>query len=254
MGATSSVSSQSFGLDVSIVIPCYLDAPHLPESVAEIDRVMKNTVWTYELIFVNDCSPDDTASVVDRLAAERPNRIAIHHEVNRGRGAAVMTGLRAARGRVGGYLDIDLEVHARYIPEAVSCILDKGCDVAVGRRDYRLRYRPSDIFRHVLSAGYRRLIHLFFPLPVTDSESGYKFFLMKSALPLIDRVECEGWFWDTEIMLAARRANLSIGEFDCLFIRQKGKRSTVRPLRDAIQYLVELWRYKRRMKSNTGEM
>lgn len=247
------MNTPSSGIDVSIVIPCYLDAPHLPNSVAEIDRVMKNTVWAYELIFVNDGSPDDTASVIDRLAAEGPNRTAIHHEVNRGRGAAVMTGLRAARGRVGGYLDIDLEVHARYIPEAVSHVIDHGYDIVVGRRDYRLHYRPSDIFRHFLSAGYRRLIHVLSKMPVTDPESGYKFFLMKSAIPLIDRVECEGWFWDTEVMLAARRANLSIGEFDCLFVRQKDKRSTVRPLRDVIQYLVELWRYKRRENGKKHE-
>lgn len=106
-------------MDVSIVIPCYLDAQHLPANVGEIDRVMKNTVWTYELIFVDDASPDDTPMIVDRLATGNPNRKAVHHPVNRGRGAAVMTGLRAARGNVGGYLDIDLEVHTRYIPEAV---------------------------------------------------------------------------------------------------------------------------------------
>lgn len=242
------------GFDVSIVIPCYLDAPHLPASVVEIDRVMKNTVWTYELIFVNDCSPDNTASVVDRLVAEGPNRMAIHHEVNRGRGAAVMTGLRAAHGKVGGYLDIDLEVHARYIPEAVSYILDKGCDVAVGRRDYRLHYRPSDILRHLMSAGYRRLIHLFSPMPVTDSESGYKFFRMSSVLPILDIIECKGWFWDSEIVLTAHRSGLSICEFDCLFVRRPDKLSTVKPFTDAVRYLIELRNYKRRMESNTGEM
>ena len=232
---------------VSIIIPCYQEANHLRSSIAEIDRVMKNSIWRYELIFVEDGSDDSTASIIRELLQEAGNRQAIFHKTNMGRGKAVASGMRVAEGEVAGFLDIDLEVPASYIPEAVSHIIDLGKDMVVGRRDYRIHLNPSDLIRHFLSACYRNLAHALLPIPVYDSEAGFKFFRRERFLPLLDQIKSDGWFWDTESTIIAAKNGLAIGEFNCLFVRRANKASTVKPVSDSIGYFRALFSFRKRM-------
>lgn len=233
--------------DVSIIIPCYFEEDHLENNVLEIDRVMKNSIWSYEIIFVEDKSLDTTAEKVRKLVANNERRKAIFHEKNEGRGQAVTDGIRMAKGRVVGFIDIDLEVHARYIPDAISMIEDCGMDMIVGRRDYRLKLTPSHIFRHLMSSVYKNLSHSIIPMPVRDSEAGFKFFRREAIMPVLDLTKDKGWFWDTEIVERADRAGLKIGEVDCLFVRRADKKSTVKPFRDTLDYLIALYNFKKQI-------
>ena len=239
--------------DVSIVIPCYFEELHLERSISEIHRVMGHEVWSYELIFVDDGNTDRTPEIIRDLILYHANRRAIFHENNRGRGAAVTEGIRAARGEVAGFIDIDLEVHARYIPEAVSHIFDLNYQVVVGRRDYRLQLSLSFLLRHFLSMNYRRWCHCLLPVPVTDSEAGLKFFRRTDILPVLEQVVSRRWFWDTEVVVRAQRAGLRIGEFDCLFVRRHDKRSTVRVFRDSLEYFLALRKFCRELRRE-GEL
>src|SRR5262245_20716836 len=105
--------------DLSLVVPCYDEAGHLRQSVAEVVEVLEQTPWTWEIVFVDDASRDDTQAVIRELCAGDRRLRALFHEHNRGRGAAFKTGFRAATGRITGFIDIDLEVHARYVPSLV---------------------------------------------------------------------------------------------------------------------------------------
>jgi glycosyltransferase involved in cell wall biosynthesis len=101
-------------IDLSLVLPCYDEAAHLRRSVAEIVDVLEQTRSSWEIVFVDDVSRDDTRAVIGELCAADPRLRAVFHERNRGRGAAFKTGFRAASGRTTGFIDVDLEVHARY--------------------------------------------------------------------------------------------------------------------------------------------
>ena len=97
----------------------------------------------------------------------------ILHERNKGRGATVTDGFRAARGEIAGYIDVDLEVHCRYIPSLVRAI-EKGADVATLRRIYAFQVLSLD--RYFMSRGYSWLVRRLLDLPFSDTETGYKFF------------------------------------------------------------------------------
>ena len=105
-------------VDLSLVIACYNEGEHLEASVAELFAAMDVTTIRYEAIFVDDCSRDDTREQIGRIIERYPDKAIrrIFHQQNTGRGGAVTDGFRTARGEYTGYLDIDLEVHARYIP------------------------------------------------------------------------------------------------------------------------------------------
>jgi hypothetical protein len=165
----------------------------------------------------------------------------IAHGQNVGRGGTVTDGILAARGRIVGYFDIDLEVQALYI---LPCLLaiDAGYDVATAHRVYKFYWRSLD--RYVLSKGYRWLMRKLLHLPLQDTETGFKFFRRDAIMPVLQQTEDRGWFWDTEIMARAYHAGLRIIEIPALFVRRFDKQSSLNPLRDSLEYLVKLWRFR----------
>ena len=242
IGPVVSVASQQ-PIDVSVVIACYNEAPHLEESMAETFQVLDALTWTWEVLFVDDASRDDTRDVIARIVVANPDRRlrTILHEQNVGRGGTVADGLRAARGRFAGFFDIDLEVHARYL---LPCLLaiEGGEDVATAQRVYRFQWRSLD--RYVLSHGYQWLLKRMIGIRLIDTETGFKMFRRDRILPVLDQCTDTGWFWDTEIMVRAYFAGLRITEVPALFIRRFDKVSTVRPLRDTLGYLGKIWRFR----------
>ena len=182
---------------LSLVLACYNEAEHLEASFAEVRETLEQAGWPFEVIFVDDASRDRTPEILRGIVAAHPGldlRLVLH-EANRGRGATVTDGFRAARGEIAGYIDVDLEVHPRYIPSLVRAI-EKGKDIATVRRIYA--FQPRSLDRYAMSRGYSLLVRLLLGLPFHDTETGYKFFRRERVLPLLDEVRDAGWFWTTE--------------------------------------------------------
>lgn len=231
---------------VSLVLACYDEAEHLEASVAEILDTLCASGWTFEVVFVDDCSRDRTPSILREIVAANPDRDLrlVLHETNRGRGATVSDGFRAARGEICGYLDVDLEVHPRYVPSLVREI-EKGADIATVQRIYA--FQPRSLDRYFMSRGYSFLVRRLLGLPYRDTETGYKFFRRETVLPLLDEVRDEGWFWDTEFMARAARRGLRVAEVPGAYVRRTDKTSTVRGLRDSARYFRQLLRFRREL-------
>lgn len=235
--------------EISVVIACYMEEGHLEDSVAQLTATLDQIGKSYELIFVEDKSTDKTASVIETLVEGHPNRRAIYHQRNVGRGGSVTEGFLTAKGRIVGFLDIDLEVHCRFLPDILSAI-EAGADGASAFRDYAFDWRPSTIFRHFMSRCYRWLFSKFFDMPFRDPEAGFKFFVRDKILPVARKTEDVGWFWDSEIMILAHQDGLKLVEVPCLFERRRDKASTVRVCRDVSAYLAALFRFRRRQRSD----
>jgi glycosyltransferase involved in cell wall biosynthesis len=236
---------------LSLVLACYNEAEHLEASFEEIRETLDQTRWPYEVIFVDDVSRDRTREILRAIVASHPGHDLrlILHEQNKGRGATVTDGFRAARGEVTGYIDVDLEVHCRYIPSLVRAI-EKGADVATLRRIYALQVRSLD--RYFMSRGYSWLVRRVLELPFRDTETGYKFFRRGKVLPLLDEIRDGGWFWDTEFMARAQRRGLRVVEVPGAYIRRDDKTSTVSGLRDSFDYFLRLIRFRRELGPRRG--
>jgi len=109
-------------LDISLVIPCYNEAPHLRQSVQALCEILDATTYEYEIVFVDDVSRDETRAVIEEICAKTPRCRYIFHPQNRGRGGAFKTGFAATTGKVTGFLDIDLEVGAHYVLPLVNLV------------------------------------------------------------------------------------------------------------------------------------
>lgn len=228
---------------LSLVIACYNEEQILLESFAEIRETLLELKRPFEILFVDDVSRDRTRELLERISAENRDlelRV-ILHDVNQGRGASVSDGFRAARGEIAGYIDVDLEVHCRYIPSLVQAI-EKGADLASVRRIYAFQLRHLD--RYFMSRGYSWLVRELLKTKLRDTETGFKFFRREKLLPVLEATRDPGWFWDTEFMLRAERRGCVIREIPGAYVRRSNKTSTVVGLRDSIDYFVRLLRFR----------
>jgi glycosyltransferase involved in cell wall biosynthesis len=157
----------------------------------------------------------------------------------------VTEGFRAARGEITGFLDVDLEVHARYIPSLVRAI-EQGADVATVRRIYAFQLGSLD--RYAMSRGYSWLVRWLLGVPIRDTETGYKFFRRERLSSVLDEIEDPGWFWDTEFMVRAHRRGLRMVEIPGAYVRRGDKSSTVRGLRDSARYFAKLLSFRSHLR------
>ncbi|MBI4882255.1 MAG: glycosyltransferase family 2 protein [Planctomycetes bacterium] len=233
-------------IDLSLVLACYNEGDYLEENVRKILAVLEGMGIAFEVIIVDDASKNDTRRRIEELLRERadPRLKTILHEQNAGRGGAVTAGFRAASGAVLGYVDVDLEVDARYIPACYEKAR-AGADCVVGRRSCRVTLRR--FHRNLSNWGYWWLRERIVGGPRCDTESGYKFFRREAILPALERVQDQHWFWDTEVMIELFRAGCSIEEVPCEFVRRMDKKSTVRLLPDTIAHVKGLLRLRRRL-------
>jgi hypothetical protein len=234
-------------LDLSLVIACYNEAGHLEDSIRQILKIMATTKYKYEIIFVDDGSSDGTKDIICRLCNNNKMMSYVFHERNEGRGKSVSDGIKRAKGEVVGFMDIDLETHAMYIPWLVAEVLG-GADIAYAWRIYIRKLHSLD--RWILNRGYNFLVRNFLGLRLMDTEAGFKFFNREKILSVLEKVKDSHWFWDTEIIARSYFKGLKIIEVPTLYVRNRSKKSTVKIFKDTIYYFKKLLLFKYELKKS----
>ena len=121
-------------MDLSLVIPLYNEAESLPELKAWIERALKD--FTYEIIFVDDGSTDDSWAVIKGFSDPKVHGIRFRR--NYGKSAALYEGFAAAQGDIVVTMDADLQDSPEEIPEMVRMIREEGYDLVSGWKKHRV--------------------------------------------------------------------------------------------------------------------
>ena len=127
-------------MDISVVIPLFNEAESLPELFDWIERVMKANGFTYEIIFVNDGSTDNSWEVIEQLQQRSPYVHGIKFRRNYGKSPALHCGFQRAEGDVVITMDADLQDSPDEIPELYRMIKEDGYDLVSGWK--KKRYDP----------------------------------------------------------------------------------------------------------------
>jgi dolichol-phosphate mannosyltransferase len=140
-------------VDLSVIIFAFNEQDNIAPVLSEVRRWLTENEPGAEIVFVDDGSTDDTSAEVEKTLAGMPHQL-LRHDVNRGIGAALKTGVRAARGRWVTFLPADGQI----APDAIQVLRDKASreDVDVVFSVYD--HRDDGFHRKVLSAGVRGLI------------------------------------------------------------------------------------------------
>ena len=127
-------------MDISVVVPLYNEAESLPELAAWIERVMKEHGFSYEVLFVNDGSTDDSWNVIKSLSEKNPALKGVSFRRNYGKSPALNTGFERVQGDVVITMDADLQDSPDEIPELYRLITEDGYDLVSGWQ--KKRYDP----------------------------------------------------------------------------------------------------------------
>ena len=104
---------REFQVDLSIVVPVYRSEDCLEALVAAIAAALAPSGREYEVVLVNDFSPDNSWAVIESICAHRPNVVGVDLRRNFGQDNAIITGMRVARGKYVAIMDDDLQHHPR---------------------------------------------------------------------------------------------------------------------------------------------
>lgn len=124
-------------MDISIVIPLYNEDESLPELESWIQRVMDTNGYSYEIIFIDDGSTDDSWEIIEKLHEKNPSIKAIKFQRNYGKSAALNEGFKMAQGDVIITMDADLQDSPDEIPELRKMILEDKYDIVSGWKKKR---------------------------------------------------------------------------------------------------------------------
>lgn len=127
-------------MDISVIIPLYNEEESLPELFNWIERVMKEHEFTYEVIFIDDGSTDDSWQAIEKLKEHSSSVKGIKFRRNYGKSAALYCGFKKAEGNVVITMDADLQDSPDEIPELYRMIQEEGYDLVSGWK--RKRYDP----------------------------------------------------------------------------------------------------------------
>ena len=138
-------------MDLSILIPLLNEADSLPELHSWIKRVMDENGHTYEIIFIDDGSTDESWNIIRRLSSDDPNVKGIRFQKNFGKSQALHAGFSIARGDVAVTMDADLQDSPDEIPELYKMITQQGYDLVSGWKKKRYdsvvsKNLPSKLF------------------------------------------------------------------------------------------------------------
>ena len=127
-------------MDISVIVPLYNEAESLPELAAWIERVMAENGFSYEILFINDGSTDESWHVINELRAKNPAIGGVSFRRNYGKSPALNTGFARAQGDVVITMDADLQDSPDEIPELYRMITEEGYDLVSGWK--QKRYDP----------------------------------------------------------------------------------------------------------------
>lgn len=230
---------------LSIVIPAYNEEAAIRDGkLAQVTQWLKQQPFESELIVVDDQSQDATAALAE---AQADRVVRIRHA---GKAAAVIAGIRAAKGDWVLFSDMDQATPISEAPKLLAA-LEEGCDIAAGSRGVVRKGAPAG--RYLLSWGQVVLKTALLGLRITDTQCGFKAFTRSAALKIIDRLVVYApdrlgtvngpsvtSGFDVEFLLVAQRMGYGTREVPVQWSYQRTRR--VNLVKDARRGITDLFR------------
>jgi dolichol-phosphate mannosyltransferase len=166
--------------ELSVVVPCYNELPNVAPLVAKLDAALAGIAW--EVIYVDDNSPDGTAEEVRRIAAADPRVRCIRRIGRRGLASAVIEGALSSSARFVAVMDGDLQHDETRLPVMLEALRQGSCELVVASRHVGGGDNEGlgSRWRHALSDGGIRMAQAVLPVSLADPMSG--FFMMPQTL------------------------------------------------------------------------
>ncbi|MFH1171820.1 MAG: dolichyl-phosphate beta-glucosyltransferase [bacterium] len=231
---------------LSVIIPAYREAAVLRGSIESTRRFLGGKGFAYEVIVVDDGSPDNTAAIAEEVAKDVETVSVFRLPKNRGKGAAVRLGMQKAKGRYALFMDADFSTPIEEV-DALLQQAERGVDVVMGSR-----YLPESTIvkkqpwiRRFMSRAGNLLFHLLLGMKFADTRCGFKLYSEKARAILFSRQTLERWGFDTELLAIARVHHLRVIEVPVHWTDHAGRPKF---LQDSLRSLREIQHVRKHLR------
>ncbi|KAJ1983315.1 dolichol-P-mannose synthesis [Dimargaris cristalligena] len=205
----------------SVLLPTYNERENLPIIVWLLVKMFRENQIDYEIIIIDDNSPDGTLEVAQRLQnLYGEDRIILRPRAGKlGLGTAYVHGIKNATGNFVIIMDADMSHHPKFIPEFIATQKQGDCDIATGTR-----YQGNggvygwDLRRKLTSRGANVLADVLLSPGVSDLTGSFRLYKKHVLARIIDSTISKGYVFQMEMMIRARQFNFSIAEVPITFV------------------------------------
>jgi putative flippase GtrA len=226
---------------LSVILPAYNEEAVIASTVADVLETLATWGLDFEVIVVNDGSQDATSAILESIAAAHPRVTVIHHVVNQGYGAALVSGFEASTKDLVFFMDSDGQFDLRDLERFFPLLQEY--DAVLG---YRFKRQDSWV-RKLNAWGWKVLVQMVFGVSVRDIDCAFKLYPGKFLREL--RLETRGAMINTEILYKFTRAGLTYTQVGVHHLPRKGGQATgakpaviLRALRELFYYA---WKWHR---------
>ena len=236
---------------ISIIVPAYNEASRLPHSL----RLLRDHVGapsrasrSFEVLIVVEHSTDGTLELAREAVSEQANFHVIDNRVHRGKGYAVRSGMRQARGAIQFYMDADLSVPLEEIDRFLAHFeAHPEDDVLLGSRQHpgsRIE-RRQNLLRQTMGRMFNRVLRVLSLLPFRDTQCGFKAFRREAARQIFALQSLDAFAFDVEVLLLAQSLGCRLCELPVRWLNSP--ESKVRIVGDSLRMLLDAFSVRRRV-------
>ena len=203
---------------LSICIPTYNERQNIEILIQKIIEIFHNIPFDYEIIVIDDNSPDGTGKIVTNLAKRYKNIRYVHRKQKNGLAQAYIEGFRNASGELIITMDADLSHNPDSIPDFLKA--SSAYQIVIGSRFLK----NGGIFnrtklRNLITLVANILAKRFLNVTTTDSTSGYRLYHREVLEKIVPKLTCHGFPFQVEILQKANYFNYTIGQIPYSFPR-----------------------------------
>lgn len=223
----------------SVILPTYNERENLPIIFYLIDKYLSEASLKYEVVIVDDSSPDGTLAVaqaIQKSFGEEKVTI-VSRKGKLGLGTAYSAGLKVAKGDRIILMDADLSHHPKVISEMAKKMDDDGVDIVTGTRYIRgAGVYGWDSFRKLTSRTANFLADFLLNPQVSDLTGSFRLYRRQALEDILPMITCTGYAFQMEIVVRARKESMRIAEVPIVFVDRIYGESKLGP-KEIILYL-----------------
>jgi dolichyl-phosphate beta-glucosyltransferase len=227
---------------VSIVIPAFNEEARLPITLGATADYFHSRGEPFEILVVDDGSKDGTAQVVRAYAAAHPDRNVqvLSYGGNRGKGYAVRYGMLRATGEMRLFCDADLATPVEEYEVVLEQMQAHDTQIGIGSRPLResklVVHQPW--YREALGRSFNFVVQRLAIPGIADTQCGFKIFTAQAAQDVFSRCKIDGFAFDIEALLIARRLGFDIAEVPIRWSHKDGSKVSI--VRDGSRMILDL--------------
>lgn len=223
--------------ELSLVLPVYNEDSILRSNIQRLRLLLRNLNVSYEIIICDDHSTDGTRRKALSLSKEDSGIVYLRFDRRIGKGGTIKNAVKTASGKALMLMDADVPVAHQDLKRILGQVKRKGGLVIAVRRS-----RPTtSMLRRLLSTGYNALVRLLFRTSIRDHQCGLKILAMDFAREVLPRIRCDGFLFDTELIVQARRMKVPVESVRVDWVENRPwGTSKIIPLRAMLTFAADL--------------